>query len=225
MIGALALLVVIGVGGLRLVMLPGGPSLPERMVLTLDLREGLEEVAGTDPLAALAVGWQPSLGRRGHGARPGGRGRAGRGPAGAPRRRGPGLCPAAGAARRRAAVSRRRASRRRPCRRLRRVRPRQWRLLSGERVRAHRPAAGGHARPHRPDPGGAARPRPAGQARRPAGRRSPRRLQDHLRHLRRIRDDARAPRIPAVPGGLARRAAPAGPGRGPRPRAAGGRAS
>ena len=42
-------------------MLPGGPSLPERMVLTLDLREGLEEVAGTDPLAALAVGWQPSL--------------------------------------------------------------------------------------------------------------------------------------------------------------------
>ncbi len=31
------------------------------MVLTLDLREGLEEVAGSDPLAALAVGWQPSL--------------------------------------------------------------------------------------------------------------------------------------------------------------------
>ena len=31
------------------------------MVLTLDLREGIEEIAGDDPLAALAVGWQPSL--------------------------------------------------------------------------------------------------------------------------------------------------------------------
>jgi protease-4 len=62
MVGALALLAAIGVAAFAWFMLPPGrPGLPERMVLTLDLREGLEEVTGTDPLAALAVGWQPAL--------------------------------------------------------------------------------------------------------------------------------------------------------------------
>jgi protease IV len=60
-VGALTLLLlVVGLAGFAWLLLPG-PDLPERMVLTLDLREGLEEVS-TDPLATLAVGWQPSLG-------------------------------------------------------------------------------------------------------------------------------------------------------------------
>ena len=61
MIGALTVLLLIGVAAFVWLMLPSRPSLPERMVLTLDLREGLEEVTGSDPLAALAVGWQPSF--------------------------------------------------------------------------------------------------------------------------------------------------------------------
>ena len=60
-VGALAVLGLIGVAAFVWLMLPSRPGLPERMVLTLDLRDGLEEVTGSDPLAALAVGWQPSL--------------------------------------------------------------------------------------------------------------------------------------------------------------------
>jgi protease-4 len=60
-IGALALLALIGVAAGAWLMLPGRPDLPERMVLTLDLREGIAETTGDDPLAELAAGWQPSL--------------------------------------------------------------------------------------------------------------------------------------------------------------------
>jgi protease-4 len=60
-IGALALLVAIGMAGVAWYMLPGEPDLPERMVLTLDLRDGIDEIASDDPLTALAVGWQPTL--------------------------------------------------------------------------------------------------------------------------------------------------------------------
>jgi protease-4 len=60
-IGALALLALIGAAAGAWLMLPSRPSLPERMVLTLDLREGIAETTGDDPLAALAGGWQPSL--------------------------------------------------------------------------------------------------------------------------------------------------------------------
>ncbi len=62
-VGALTLLLLaVGFAGFAWLLLPGPSELPERIVLTLDLREGLEEVSGTDPLATLAVGWQPSLG-------------------------------------------------------------------------------------------------------------------------------------------------------------------
>ena len=61
MVGALTLLLLIGVAAGAWYMLPSRPSLPERMVLTLDLRDGLEEVTDSDPLTALAIGWQPSL--------------------------------------------------------------------------------------------------------------------------------------------------------------------
>ncbi len=60
-VGALALLAAVGLAAVTWFFLPGAPSLPERMVLTLDLREGIDEIASHDPLTTLAVGWQPSL--------------------------------------------------------------------------------------------------------------------------------------------------------------------
>jgi protease-4 len=59
-IGTLTLLLLVGLAAAAWLILPSRPSLPDRMVLTLDLREGLEEVTGSDALA-LAVGWRPSL--------------------------------------------------------------------------------------------------------------------------------------------------------------------
>jgi protease IV len=61
MIGALALIVAIGLAGTAWYLLEAPPRLPERMVLTLDLRGGIDEMASDDPLSALTIGRQPSL--------------------------------------------------------------------------------------------------------------------------------------------------------------------
>jgi protease-4 len=61
MVGALALLVAIGVAGAAWYLLEEGPDLPDRMVLTLDLRGGIDEIASDDPVSALTIGRQPTL--------------------------------------------------------------------------------------------------------------------------------------------------------------------
>jgi len=54
-VGALTLLLVIGVGVAIWLFVPRAPELPERIVLTLDLRDALPEVTGDDPLSALGL--------------------------------------------------------------------------------------------------------------------------------------------------------------------------
>jgi protease IV len=54
-IGLLALLLAGGAIAAVWLLLPARPDLPEQIVLTLDVRQGLDEVAATDPLAALGL--------------------------------------------------------------------------------------------------------------------------------------------------------------------------
>jgi protease-4 len=60
-IGALALLLVAGGVVAVWLLFPGPPQLPERVVITLDLREGLPEVRRADPLSALGLPQSPTL--------------------------------------------------------------------------------------------------------------------------------------------------------------------
>ena len=60
-VGLLALLVVGGAALAAWWLLPGQPALPERMVLLLDLREGLDEVAASDPLDLLGLADAPTF--------------------------------------------------------------------------------------------------------------------------------------------------------------------
>jgi protease-4 len=60
-IGTLVLLLVAGGVVAAWLLFPGPPQLPERMVITLDLREGLPEVRRADPLGALGLPQSPTL--------------------------------------------------------------------------------------------------------------------------------------------------------------------
>jgi protease-4 len=60
-IGLLALLLAGGAVAAVWLLLPAKPDLPGQIVLTLDLRQGLDEVAATDPLAAFGLGAAPTL--------------------------------------------------------------------------------------------------------------------------------------------------------------------
>ncbi len=60
-IGALALLAAGGVAVLAWRLVPHAPSLPARIVLTVDLRGGLDEVAATQPLSVLGLPVAPTL--------------------------------------------------------------------------------------------------------------------------------------------------------------------
>jgi protease-4 len=60
-IGLLALLLAGGAMAAVWLLLPARPDLPGQIVLTLDLRQGLDEVAATDPLAVLGLGAAPTL--------------------------------------------------------------------------------------------------------------------------------------------------------------------
>jgi protease-4 len=59
-LGALVLLMAVGLTGAAWFFLPGAPALPERMVLTLDLRDGLDEIA-SDPFEVLGLGNRATL--------------------------------------------------------------------------------------------------------------------------------------------------------------------
>jgi protease-4 len=62
-LGALGLLLVIGVAIAAWQLLPPAPpEVPDRTVLTVDLREPLDEAAPTDPLAQLGIGQRLTLG-------------------------------------------------------------------------------------------------------------------------------------------------------------------
>ena len=62
-LGAVGLLLVIGVAIVVWQLLPPGPpEVPGRAVLTVDLREALDEAAPTDPLAQLGLRRRPTLG-------------------------------------------------------------------------------------------------------------------------------------------------------------------
>jgi protease-4 len=60
-IGLLALLLAGGAMAAVWLLLPARPDLPGEIVLTLDLRQGLDEVAATDPLAVFGLGAAPTL--------------------------------------------------------------------------------------------------------------------------------------------------------------------
>jgi protease-4 len=60
-IGLLALLLAGGAVAAVWLLLPAKPDLPGQIVLTLDLRQGLDEVAATDPLAAFGLAATPTL--------------------------------------------------------------------------------------------------------------------------------------------------------------------
>ena len=60
-IGLLTLLVVGGAALAAWWLLPGKPGLPERMVLMLDLREGLDEAAASNPLDLLGFAQAPTF--------------------------------------------------------------------------------------------------------------------------------------------------------------------
>jgi protease-4 len=60
-IGLLALLLAGGAMAAVWLLLPARPDLPGEIVLTLDLRQGLNEVAATDPLAVFGLGAAPTL--------------------------------------------------------------------------------------------------------------------------------------------------------------------
>ncbi|MGH6914104.1 MAG: S49 family peptidase, partial [Geminicoccales bacterium] len=59
-IGALALVVLVVLAGGAWYLTSGPPGLPDRMVLLLDLRDGIEEIAD-DPLSVLGVDARPTL--------------------------------------------------------------------------------------------------------------------------------------------------------------------
>ncbi|MEM7020993.1 MAG: S49 family peptidase [Pseudomonadota bacterium] len=61
-IGALVVLAIISAGVIAWFFLPGPAPLPDRMVLTLDLRDGLDEVSN-DPFETLRLGNRPTLSR------------------------------------------------------------------------------------------------------------------------------------------------------------------
>lgn len=62
-LGALGLLLVIGITiAVWQLLPPAAPEVPERAVLTVDLREALDEAAPTDPLAQLGIGQRLALG-------------------------------------------------------------------------------------------------------------------------------------------------------------------
>jgi protease-4 len=60
-IGAIALLLFGGGVAVVWLLLDRSPELPERMIVTLDLREGLPEMGGRDPLGRLGLGRSPTL--------------------------------------------------------------------------------------------------------------------------------------------------------------------
>jgi protease-4 len=60
-LGLLALLLAGGAMAAVWLLLPARPDLPGEIVLTLDLRQGLDEVAATDPLAVFGLGAAPTL--------------------------------------------------------------------------------------------------------------------------------------------------------------------
>jgi protease IV len=60
-IGLLALLAIVGGGLAAWLLLPGKPDLPERMVLTLDLRDGLDEAVASDPFDLLGLSAAPTF--------------------------------------------------------------------------------------------------------------------------------------------------------------------
>jgi protease-4 len=60
-IGAIVLLLAVGGGAAAWLLFPGPPRLPERMVLTLDLREEVPEVQRAEPLGALGLPQGPTL--------------------------------------------------------------------------------------------------------------------------------------------------------------------
>ena len=60
-IGLLALLLAGGAVAAVWLLLPARPELPTQIVLTLDLRQGVDEVAATEPLAALGLAAPPTL--------------------------------------------------------------------------------------------------------------------------------------------------------------------
>jgi protease IV len=60
-IGLLALVLAGGAVAAVWLLLPARPDLPSQIVLTLDLRQGLDEAAATDPLAALGLAGRPTL--------------------------------------------------------------------------------------------------------------------------------------------------------------------
>jgi protease-4 len=60
-VGLLALLAAGGAGVAAWLLLPGKPALPERMVLLLDLRDGLDEAAASDPLDLLGLSAAPTF--------------------------------------------------------------------------------------------------------------------------------------------------------------------
>ncbi|HSA82648.1 MAG TPA: signal peptide peptidase SppA [Geminicoccaceae bacterium] len=60
-IGLLALLLAGGTAAAVWLLLPAKPDLPSQIVLALDLRQGLDEVAATDPLSALGLAAAPTL--------------------------------------------------------------------------------------------------------------------------------------------------------------------
>lgn len=61
-IGALVLLLVVGVAAAAWLFLPrDAPELPERVVLTVDLREGLPEIVSADPLMVLGLEREPTF--------------------------------------------------------------------------------------------------------------------------------------------------------------------
>src|SRR5262245_33022763 len=60
-IGAMALLVTAGGFAAAWLLFRGGPELPERMTLTLDLREEVPEIGGGDPFGAFGLSDSPTL--------------------------------------------------------------------------------------------------------------------------------------------------------------------
>src|SRR5688572_3619076 len=60
-LGALTLLLAGGAALTAWLLLPGRLELPDRIVLTLDLREGLDEAAADDPLGLLGLAGAPTF--------------------------------------------------------------------------------------------------------------------------------------------------------------------
>jgi protease-4 len=60
-VGVLTLLLAGGAALTAWLLLPGEPELPERIVLTLDLRDGLDEAAAEDPLGLLGLAGAPTF--------------------------------------------------------------------------------------------------------------------------------------------------------------------